>query len=105
MTNKVTKTVKDYLQQMKLNEYIDKDTHSYLSPSNPTCLRFYILPKIHKNRQNPPGRPIVSANNHPTERISEYVSDILNPLVFKLPSSLKDTTDFLKKTLLHRQPA
>ena len=97
MTNKVTKTVKDYLQYMKVNEYINKDTYSYLMPSNPTCSRFYILPKIHKNRQNPPGRPIVSANNHPTEHISEYVSDILNPLVSKLPSYIKDTTDFLRK--------
>jgi hypothetical protein len=34
--------------------------------------RFYLLPKIHK--ANNPGRPIVSANGHPTEKISEFVN-------------------------------
>ena len=88
ITNKVTRTVTRYLEQMKQNEDIDKDTYSYLLPKDPRCSRFYILPKIHKNRQTPPGRPIVSANGHPTERISEYVSNILNPLVLNyLPSS------------------
>ena len=97
ITNKVTRTVTRYLEQIKQNEDMDKDTYSYLLPKDPRCSRFYILPKIHKNRQNPPGRPIVSANGHPTERISEYVSNILNPLVFKLPSFIKDTTHFLNK--------
>ena len=68
-----------------------------MSPKQPTCSRFYILPKIHKDRNNPPGRPIVSANGHRTEHISVYVSDILNPLVPKLPSYIKDTTHFLNK--------
>ena len=97
ITNKVTRTVTRYLEQMKQNKDIDKDTYSYLLPKDPRCSRFYILPKIHKNRQTPPGRPIVSATGHPTERISEYVSNILNPLVFKLPSFIKDTTHFLNK--------
>ena len=56
-----------------------------------------LLPKIHKDRKNPPGRPIVSANGHSTEHISEYVSDILNQLVSKLPSYIKDNTHFLNK--------
>ena len=97
VTDKVTRTVTRYLEKMKQNEDIDKDTYSYLLPKDPRCSRFYILPKIHKNRQTPPGRPIVSANGHPTERISEYVSNILNPLVFKLPSFIKDTTHFHNK--------
>ncbi len=82
---------------MKQDEYITKDTYGYLLPHQPRCSRFYTLPKIHKNRQKPPGRPIVSANGHPTEHISEYVSHVLNPLAFKLPSYIKDTTHFLNK--------
>ena len=89
--------MKQYLQQMKQDGHIESDTYSYLTPRDPKCSRFYILPKLHKNRDKPPGRPIVSANGHPTERISQFVSDILNPLVFKLPSFLKDTTHFLNK--------
>ena len=93
----VTRTVTRYLEKMKQNEDIDKDTYSYLLPRDPRCSRFSILPKIHKSRQTPSGRPIVSANDYPTERISEYASNILNPLVFKLPSFIKDTTHFLNK--------
>jgi hypothetical protein len=52
--------------------------------------RFYLLPKFHK--VNNPGRPIVSANGHPTEQISEFVDFHLRPHVEALPSHLKDTT-------------
>ena len=97
ITNKVTTTVKQYLQQMKEDGHIDSDTYSYWTPRDPECSRFYILPKLHKNRDKSPGRPIVSANGHPTERISEFLSDILNPPVFKLPSFLKDSAHFLNK--------
>ena len=71
--------------------------YSYLLPRLSRPARFYILPKIHKNKQNPPGRPIVFANSHPTENISQFVDSHLNPLVPKLPSYVKDTTHFLKK--------
>ncbi len=40
---------------------------------------------------------IVSSCGAPTERISEYVDYHLQPLVAKVPSYLKDTTDFLQK--------
>ena len=43
---------------------------------------YYILLKIHKTEN--PGRPIVSSNSHPTERIS-------------FDSHIKDITDFLNK--------
>jgi hypothetical protein len=43
----------------------------YLNPEDPKPCRFYLLPKIHK--ENNPGRPIVSANGHPTEKISEFI--------------------------------
>jgi hypothetical protein len=51
--------------------YIDEKTLKYLIPDSPKPGRFYLLPKIHK--ANNPGRPIVSANGHPTEKISEFV--------------------------------
>jgi hypothetical protein len=46
--------------------------------------RFYLMPKIHK--ENNPGRPIVSANGHPTEKISEFIDFHLRPFVENLPS-------------------
>ena len=78
---------------MKENSHIDKNTFDYLKPDKPKVGRFYLLPKIHK--VNNPGRPIVSANGHPTEKISEFVDFHLRPHVEALPSHLKDTTDYL----------
>ena len=57
--------------------------------------RFYLLLKLHKTEN--PGRPIVSSNSHPTERISQFVDYHINPLVSTLDSYIKDTTDFLNK--------
>ena len=82
---------------MIIDGEIDQQVYSYLLPRRSRPARFYILLKIHKNKQNPPGRPIVSANSHPTENISQFVDSHLNPLVPKLPSYIKDTTHFLKK--------
>ena len=43
-----------------------KKTIEYLIPDSPKPGRFNRLPKIHK--VNNRGRPIVSANGHPTEK-------------------------------------
>ena len=74
---------------------IDDETAKYLKENSPKPGRFYTIPKIHK--QGHPGRPIVSSNSHPTERISQFVDFHLQPLVTKLPSYIKDTTHFLNK--------
>ena len=66
-----------------------------LIQKKPRCSVFYMLPKIHKI--DSPGRPIVSACSCPTELISSFVDDILQPLVKKLPSFCKDTDDVLVK--------
>jgi hypothetical protein len=75
--------------------HIDVKTMEYLTPEDPKPYRFYLLPKIHK--ENNPGRPIVSANGHPTEKISEFIDFHLRSFVENLPSHIKDTTDYLKK--------
>jgi len=83
------------------SHYIDDKTCKYLIQNDTKPGRFYILPKIHKPGN--PGRPIVSSNSHPTERISEFVDYYLQPLVSKLPSYVKDTNDFLHKLSLIRE--
>ena len=70
--------------------YIDEKTLKYLIPDSPKPGRFYLLTKIHK--ANNPGRPIVSANGHSTEKISEFVDFHLRQRVETLPSFIKDTT-------------
>ena len=94
-TAKVCIQVKRYVDGLLLDGFIDENTHGYLIIKEPRPSRFYINPKIHK--QGNPGRPIVSAYDHPTERISEFVDHHLNPEVPKLPSYIKDTTHFLTK--------
>lgn len=94
-TEKFSDEITKELTKMNTLGYIDDKTLEYLTPDNPKAGRFYLLPKIHK--PNNPGRPIVSANGHPTEKISEFVDYHLRPHVESLPSFVKDTTDYLQK--------
>ena len=82
---------------MIIDDEIDEETYNYLLPRRSRPAQFYILHKIHKKKDNPPGRPIVSASSHPTEHISQFVDAHLNPLVPELPSYIKDTTHYLRK--------
>ena len=79
------------------DDLIDEKTKQYLIQPDVKPGRFYILPKVHKPGN--PGRPIVSSNSHPSERISHLIDRHLQPLVYKLPSYVKDTNDFLNKLL------
>ena len=95
-TKDLTNRIKEYTTRLFNEKLIDENTYKYLTSNpNPRAGRFYILPKIHK--QGNPGRPIISSNGHPTERISQFVDYHLKPLVQKLPSYIKDTTHFLLK--------
>ena len=49
------------------------------------------------HKQGNPGRPIVSSNSHPTERMSQFVDHHLKPLLQTTQSFIKDTTHFLDK--------
>ena len=81
---------------MHRDKIIDDDTKRFLIQTDPKPGRFYILPKVHK--QGNPGRPIVSSNAHPTERISQFVDFHLKPLVQRTQSFIKDTTHFLNNS-------
>ena len=67
----------------------------HLVQKKPRTSRFYLLPKIHK--PDNPGRPIVSACSCPTELLSSYLDDILQPFVTSLDSYVRDSTDVLRK--------
>ena len=94
-TPQFSKEITESLTDMHEKGFIDEKTLEYLVPEDSKPGRFYLLPKIHK--ANNPGRPIVSANGHPTEKISEFVDYHLRPHVETLPSFIKDTTDYLQK--------
>lgn len=75
--------------------YLNSKERDYLCPKAPRTPVIYYLPKVHKNAEAPPGRPIVSGLGSITSRLGEYVDKFLQPLVAELPSYLKDTTSVL----------
>ena len=84
---------------MEARGVIDSKTAVDLIETKPRTPHFYTLPKIHKRKDNPPGRLIMSSNRSPTERISAFVDLVLKPLVVNSPSYIRDTKDFLRRLL------
>ena len=75
-TRKVTQLIKSLLQE----SHIDDMTAKWLSltPNPPRIPFFYTLTKIHK--PTPVGRPIISGCDGPTERISVFVDQLIQPI-------------------------
>lgn len=98
--------VEAILEEMYDRKIINRKQWEYLSgPAVPRARRFYLLPKIHKERKKwslpdkiPPGRPIVSDCNSETYNTAEFIEYHLNPISQKHPSYLRDTYDFIEKT-------
>ena len=65
-THEFAKKVADAVSEMLNGDHISEKNAIYLTVDQPKAGRFYLLPKIHKAEN--PGRPIVSANGHPTEK-------------------------------------
>ena len=101
----VQETVNKIVEYIQLKKFFTKKQAEYLKVlHNPRERRFYLLPKVHKDRSNwahnhltPTGRPIVSDCNSDTYNISKYIDYFLNPRATAHPSYIKDTTDFLQK--------
>ncbi len=85
-----------FLDAMRIAEEITSQTHDYLVNTKPRTPLLYTQPKIHKGVLPPPCRPIVSGNDSPSERISQFVDFFLKPMMPKIPSYIRDTTHFLK---------
>ena len=95
LTNYHRNLVKLKVDKMLESKEIDKKCAEYLVIDTPRTANFYLLPKIHKGTIPPPGRPIVSANDCPTERISQFVDHFIQPLIPNLKSYIKDSGHFL----------
>ena len=87
----------DQLEAMRVRGEITQKVKTDLSVNKPRTAQLYLLPKIQKNVRPVPGRPIVSANDSETERISAFVDHFLAPIVRQSRSYLRDTSDFLNK--------
>ncbi len=89
--------VKEVVEQLYKDGEISEGLKRYLIVDTPRTPQLYLLPKIHKGKVPPPGRPIESACSSPTERISQLCDIELRPLVLLMLSYIKDTTHFLKR--------
>ena len=96
LTESHRKMVQDVVERMFEDKQISEKTFKFLMEGGTRTAIFYTLPKIHKNLTSPPGRPIISSNNCPTEKISQLIDIVLQPYIVG-ESYIKDTTDFLVK--------
>lgn len=76
--------------------WISKKEHDFLLCEHPRIPTFYMLPKVHKSLECPPGRPIISSNGSLTEPASQFIDFHIKPLAQQLPSYIQDTTHVLK---------
>ena len=100
LTDKHHSDIQKLLKRFESSGDIDKEIMKCLKHEKSKTASFYMLPKIHKVKEAgifPPGRPIISANGCPTERISAFVDENIKGSVPKLKSHIKDTTDFIYK--------
>ena len=89
--------VDKFINEMHDHNQISDKMRAYLLDGGRQIPIFYMLPKIHKDWEKPPGRPIVSSVDSPTEGISQLVDIILQPYAQGGKSFILDTTDFIKK--------
>lgn len=96
LTEEFQVKINELVTGMKDQQQIPEQIHKFLV-NKKTCKtpRIYFLPKIHKGILPPPGRPIVSSNNCPSEKISTFVDLYLQPLVKTSSSYVKDTGAFV----------
>ena len=89
--------INSFIEGLHKGGEITKSLRNKLLTIETRTPELYLLPKIHKPQRPPPGRPVVSANGCPTEKISALVDIFLKPHLPHIRSYLKDTTDFIKK--------
>ena len=67
-TGEVINRINLHVHNMLQRGQISQSTCNYLTTDIDRTQQFYLLPKIHKDPLNPPGRPIVSGSGGPIEK-------------------------------------
>ena len=92
-TVQIAKTSNELVNRIHIDDITCR--WALVEPNNVRCHQFHLLPKIHKMLTNPPGRPIVSCVNGPTDSLSKLVDHWLQGHIASLSSYIKDTTHML----------
>lgn len=94
-TFRIKRRVQDLVNKYAMLNVLDKKMTKYLINDSPIIPVFYVLPKVHKCLQNPPGRPIVASTEALLTPLSVVLDKLITPLVKTTKSFLLDTSDFL----------
>ena len=91
-TKALAQHIHEFIDHLTERGVIDKITSNFLRPcAKVRSQAFYTLPKTHKKVTPIPTRPIVSGCSGPNENISRFISYILNPIVKRVKSYVKDS--------------
>lgn len=102
ISTSLTKKVNKFVKDLESKEYMDTYEAKKLRNSNSVLPRIYGLFKIHKPES--PLRPIVSCINSAMYDIAKYFVGILNNVIGKKNSHLKNSTEFKDKIFGTRIP-
>lgn len=97
-TAEIADLISTKLKQGLEKAEISQELFEFLDPIKNNCTRLanlYFLPKMHKNPIKV--RPIVSANNTPTERVGIFLDFFLQPLILLQKTYLKDSKQVIQK--------
>jgi Reverse transcriptase (RNA-dependent DNA polymerase) len=98
-TETLQRKINALIETWRTKEYINDSVSKKLKSYNSTISKIYGLPKIHKNEI--PLRPIVCSINAPTYNLSKYYCSILNNVIGKTSSFIKDSVQ-LKEFLSNK---
>ncbi|KAJ1197149.1 hypothetical protein NDU88_001011 [Pleurodeles waltl] len=94
-TKRLQTEIRGMIEEALGNAWISRKEAEFLDTINPRTPYFYCLPKIHKGKIPPPGRPIVSGTGSVLEPLSTFCDKFLQPIVQASTTYLKDTKDVL----------
>lgn len=94
-TNTFQKQNNELIKRWEKLEFISPKTAQSLLIHNALSPRIYGLPKLHKN--GVPMRPIVSCVQSPLSKLAKFLKNILNNIVNKSNSYIKDSWHFKEK--------
>ena len=95
--NVLVNTIIKALEKISLRGNLSRDSLNCFVTEDPKFAKFYLLPKIHKDLHNVPGKPIILNWGFCTENTSSFVGYHLQPLTHKIKPHIKDTNHFLNK--------
>ncbi|CAJ0956764.1 unnamed protein product [Ranitomeya imitator] len=75
---------------------LNKKEVTFLTTDHPVVPTFYLLPKVHKSLENPPGRPIVSGISGLFEKPCTYLDFFLQPMAMSLKSFIRDSSHLIQ---------